>query len=86
MVTFTRGKRTLLYRTSFDIELNFLTAGNMRESLQRGITRTYLHGIPQSKKDDILTKLGNLMPPNRLQFWKNLHTSNVDDLISVAET
>ena len=33
-------------------------------------------GIDQAKKDDIVNKLGSLMPENRLAFWKSLPVNN----------
>ena len=33
-------------------------------------------GIEQAKKDDIINKLGSLMPTSRLAFWKSLPVNN----------
>jgi len=80
-----RGQRLLFYRTAFDgpeIELNFMTAKRMASTGVRAAPRTVARGIPNDKKVDILSKLGGLMPANRLQFWQDLPTSNVCDLIS----
>ena len=33
-------------------------------------------GIEQAKKDDIINKLGSLMPTSRLAFWKSLRVNN----------
>ena len=79
-----RGNRGLLYRTDFgtpEIELNFLTARTAKFGVQKAVCRSGPRGIPQQKKDDILTKLCNLMPPSRHAFWQNLPTSNAPDLL-----
>ena len=78
-----RGKKTFLYKNEFDgpeFELNFLLAKHMTVDIQLPIHRNQPRGISQEKKDDILSKLGRLMPSNRLVFWNNIPVSDVPDL------
>lgn len=58
-------------------ELNFVTEKRMDSAGVRAAPRRVARGIPSDKKDDILSKLGSLMPANRLQFWQDLPTSTV---------
>ncbi len=44
-------------------------------------SKTELRGIPEVKKQHILDKLGNLMPPDRRAFYENLISSDVLDLL-----
>ena len=80
-----RGKNSLLYRTDFDgpdITLNFLNARATKSGIPKPANRTKARGIPVDKKNDIIAKLGHLMPQNRLLFWQNIDTSDVSDLIT----
>lgn len=88
MVTATRGSRVLTYKTAFDSNdtpLNFLTAAAQKRGLGKPSPRCTPRGIPQVKRDDIISKCGGLMPANRLKFWSELPISNVVDLASGEE-
>jgi hypothetical protein len=79
-----RGSRNLKYKAEFngqDNILNFLKAGAAKTGIQKPMSRTVARGIPQIKKDDILSKLGELMPPSRRKFWQELPVANVADLV-----
>jgi len=52
----------------------------MKNDITKSLPRTKARGIPQVKKDDILCKLGTLMPPTRLKFWKDIPVTDVADL------
>ena len=45
-------------------------------------SRKMQRGIPESKKNDIISKLSPLMPENRRGFWQNIPCSSVVDLIT----
>ena len=81
-----RGHNILVYRTDFDgpdIVLNFLNARAAKSGIAKPVCRTTPRGIPLNKKNDILVKLGPLMPQNRQQFWQNIPTSaDVSDLVN----
>ena len=65
MVKAIRGNRQLFYKTAFDGEdlpLNFLIANAMKNGISMPLPRTVPRGIPQIKKNDIISKLGALMP------------------------
>jgi len=53
----------------------------MKATIEQTIVRTSARGIQCIKKDDILSKLGAILPANRLQFWQTSPTSDVEDLI-----
>jgi len=42
-------------------------------------------GHTPGKKDDILSKLGSLMPASRLKFWREIAVADVADLTVAAE-
>jgi len=77
-------KKSLLYRTDFhgsDSVLNFLNARTTKSGIPNPLSRAKPRGIPLEKKNDILAKLGPLMPQNRLSFWQNIiATCDVADL------
>ena len=78
-----REKNHMLYRTDFDgpdITLNFLNARATKSGIPKPANRTKARGIPVDMKNDIIAKLGNLMPQNRLLFWQNIDTSDVSNL------
>lgn len=80
-----KGKRQniLWYRTEFsgtDIELNFLNTKAMKQGVAKPAVNSVERGVPQAKKDDIISKLCPLMPENRRKFWNELKTSYVEDL------
>jgi len=88
VVKFERGSTSMAYKTDFTSasfrELKFLTA-KATKGMTMPPARVNARGIPQEKKDDILSKLVPLMPPNRKAFWADIPVANVPDLVSVAE-
>ena len=44
-------------------------------------SKSFPRGIPAAKNNGILSKLGNLMPENKLKFFQDLSESDVVDLI-----
>jgi hypothetical protein len=84
MVTASRGIRILSYKIAFgsnDIPLNFLTTAAQKSGVQKPSPRCTQRGISQIKRDDIISKLGRLMPPNRLKFWLELPIADVVDIL-----
>ncbi|KAF2890115.1 hypothetical protein ILUMI_16058 [Ignelater luminosus] len=84
-VQFTRGLRTLAYKTSFDGEvnvINFLKANCQKMSIAKPDFKQQPRGISEDRKQTILTKLGQIRPPNRLHFWENLPVSQSQDAIN----
>jgi hypothetical protein len=80
-----RGHNSLVYRTHFDgpdIPLNFLNARATKFGIQKPACRMTLRGIPLDKKNDILTKLGPLMPENRKLFCQNIPVTDAADLMT----
>jgi hypothetical protein len=80
-----RGHNSLVYRTHFDgpdIPLNFLNVRATKSGIQKPACRMTLRGIPLDKKNDILTKLGPLMPENRKLFWQNIPVTDAADLMT----
>jgi len=59
-----------------------LNARATKSGIPKPANRTKARGIPVDKKNDIIAKLGHLMPQNRLLFWQNIDTSDVSDLIT----
>lgn len=80
MVTATRGQKTLSYKNSYENDEEW----KLMDFLKRPGKNTHPFtprekpcGIPADKRDDILKKLGKLMPQNRLEFWQNIPISDV---------
>lgn len=74
-VDFRRGSKNLSYRTKFTgelIELNFMVAKHLKETLPKPTVRLVPKGIDKDRKSKLLQKLPDIVPPNRLQFWQNL--------------
>lgn len=86
-LSFSRGKYTMQYKTSFDqdnyIELNFLVASKMKNGMQKPAQRSMVRGIKCDRKEGLLQKLSPIIPKTRLQFWLDLpmcqDVSNMDD-------
>lgn len=81
---FRRDSKLLYFKKDHDAsdfcEFDFLKVKAAISKLPDPL-RNSARGIPQSKKDGLLTKLCPLMPENRRQFWSSLATNVVADLI-----
>lgn len=62
-------------------EFDFMKKKSMKP-MNPSLLRPQARGIPRGKKEDIITKLCPLMPENRREFWNELLTSEVPDLIT----
>lgn len=77
-VIFRRGEKTLTYATSFGenaINLNFLTHKAFKTGITKPQCRNMCRGVTEIRKQTIINKLCQIMPANRLQFWKSLPVS-----------
>ncbi len=67
-----RGKKTLVYKTGYnsseEFELDFLQFKAMKNGIPAPQIKTNYRGIAKSRKENIIRKLGPLMPDNRLSF------------------
>lgn len=84
VVTFSRGERTLKYKTSFDTEeepkeLNFLNANAFKNGITLPSPRIHHRGVSQKRKDVLITNLQPIIPSNRLKFWQDLTVGNASD-------
>lgn len=76
-----RGRYCFSYKTDFDAEeysqLNCLKS----KKPPKPEVRSQPKGIPSTKKQDIIKKLGPLMPENRIAFCRNIpvSTAEIDD-------
>lgn len=76
----TRGSFDFYYKTSFDSE--YITASIIGNKILKTNVlpppkkKTMLNGISQVKKNNILKSLQNIIPGNRLSFWRELPTSD----------
>lgn len=85
-VSFMRGDHTLQYKNNFNddfLTLNFLTSKAYKTGVPRPKPLKEPRGITKERKENLLSKLSEIIPPNRLEFWKNLPvsqaSSNLDD-------
>lgn len=88
VVKVVRGKQTISYQTGFsepEIELDFLSAKAKKNGIALPIARISPRGIPQEKKEDILAKLGSLMPASRKLFWEAIPVSTIGDLVTADD-
>lgn len=78
-VEFKRGKTSLFYKHKFEdqekIELNFLNANYQKRGLTKPNCKETARGISVTRKETLLKRLEPIIPKSRLQFWKNLPTS-----------
>ena len=88
VVEFRKGSTNMFFKTEHDApkfqECDFLTKKLKSMFMKRSYcaaSRSSPRGIPASKKNAILSKLGNLMPENKLKFFENLAEMDVVDLI-----
>lgn len=78
MVTlrFERGSNTLLYKNDFDEEqykpLNFLLAKSLKLGVPSPSKKENCSGVLSRKKANIIKKLKEIAPPNRVSFWESL--------------
>uniref|UniRef100_A0A6P7H6U8 Uncharacterized protein LOC114347807 n=2 Tax=Diabrotica virgifera virgifera TaxID=50390 RepID=A0A6P7H6U8_DIAVI len=83
-VQFIRGFHTFGYKTSFEGEIisaNFLKANIQKNGIAKPLSISQPRGITMERKQNIITKIGQIMPPNRIAFWKNIFVSeNVDTI------
>lgn len=83
IVQFRRNSRMMHYKCDYDDaayeEFDFLVNRYICDipPLYRDAER----GIPEKKKQDIISILLPLMPSSRHEFWKNMPTGSVPDLI-----
>lgn len=76
---FYRGEYTMKYRTEFGsnlIQLNFLNASVMKTGFPELSPRCENRGITADRKNNILNKLGAIIPKNRIKFWEELTVSS----------
>lgn len=72
-----RGQTHLLYRNDFSedlIELNFIQAKHIKSNniFKKPAVNMLANGIPKTRKTALLSTLQNLIPNNRMEFWKTL--------------
>lgn len=71
-----RGKKTLVYKTGYktseEYELDFLQLKAIKNGIPEPKIKTKYRGITKARKENIIQKLGPLMPENRLSFWENV--------------
>lgn len=71
-----RGKNTLVYKTGYnsseEFELDYLQLKAIKNGIPVPQTKTNYRGITEARKDNIIQKIGPLMPENRLSFWENI--------------
>lgn len=78
-----RGMKTLKYKNSYRDEEEWKTMDFLKRPSKNATDFTRHEkpcGIPQSKKDDILMKLGKIMPADRRKFWENIPISAEDNI------
>ncbi|KAJ8944604.1 hypothetical protein NQ314_009439 [Rhamnusium bicolor] len=78
-INFERGTNTLKYNTDFkgpETELNFLTAKSQKMGITKPVHKTHPRGIIEERKNQIIKKLCEIMPPSRLTFWQELPVSS----------
>lgn len=82
VVQFRRGEKTVFYKTRHtDSEFKQFDYLKQRHSLAEPGSKASARGVSVKKKEDILKSLIVFMPTSRQQFWKELPTGNVADLI-----
>lgn len=72
---FLRGDFNMAYKTTFvgsPIQVNFLNAKVVKNGFSTVPPRNRDRGIPAERKKSILTKLGPVIPKNRIKFWEDL--------------
>lgn len=71
-----RGSKVLKYKTDLSSEeelvLDFLQVKYMRNEILPPPSKSGNRGILKSRKQNIINRLGGLMPEENLNFWKNL--------------
>lgn len=71
-----RGKYSLCYKTRFTQkkykEVKFLKMKALKNGLETQEVFANPRGIDEERKTMILQSLSDIVPPNRMQFWKNL--------------
>lgn len=74
-VAFVRGSNEIFYKTEFNgeqIKLNFLTAKTQKEGVPKAVSRKVPRGVDKLRKNNLIKKLGDIVPKNRLAFWEEL--------------
>lgn len=82
-VHFRKGAKVLFYKTSFSdenyTELEFLKAKIMKDvNVAKPDYRTIPRGIQSKRKSELIQKLGQIFPANRMNFWKDLPENDVE--------
>ena len=87
-VRFERGSTHLLYKTDFN-QTEYQSCNFLKKKLQASVIKKRLpvarakpRGVPTKKVTDIVTKLCNMMPANRRDFWFNYPTD--DKVVDLA--
>ncbi|CAG9763025.1 unnamed protein product [Ceutorhynchus assimilis] len=79
-VRFNKGEKHLQYKTSFHgdfIDLKFLMAKYYKCSTLPGpAVKEKERGITSERKNNIINKLADIIPENRMAFWRNLAETN----------
>ncbi|CAG9773211.1 unnamed protein product [Ceutorhynchus assimilis] len=79
-VRFNKGEKHLQYKTSFHgdfIDLKFLMAKYYKCSTLPGpAVKEKERGITSERKNNIINKLADIIPENRMAFWRNLAKTN----------
>lgn len=80
-VQFQRGQRCLKYKTSFSEDfqcINFLLAKYETGPLPQPTQKNCERGVSTERKNNIITKIKDLIPENRLPFWQNLKETEIE--------
>lgn len=83
VLQFRRGSTVLFYKKSHD-EKDFKSLRFLKMKINLSIPnnkRDSMRGVQTKKKEDIIKKLCPLMPSENRQFWENLPSGNVSDLL-----
>lgn len=78
-ILFKKGSLCLFYKTDFTadyIQLEYLKKTVAKKGFTAHVQKTEARGITDERKNNIIQRLGPLMPPNRLLFWQSLATNN----------
>ena len=88
---FRKGSTSMFYKCSHDTDEEFSETEYLIKRVHDGIregdyfvpSRSHPRGVNSTKLQDIIAKLGPLMQPSRLQFYQDLPSSDLGDMISI---
>lgn len=78
-ILFKKGSLCLFYKTDFTadyIQLEYLKKTIAKKGFTVHVQKTEARGITDERKNNIIQRLGPLMPANRMLFWQSLATNN----------